>query len=96
MTRFQIQLLVAIRLDVDAVMHTVNLCGAIVRMKQLKLGTGGLTMRKREKTKRCIYSDSCFKCPLSDCRMNTPAQLNCLPLDFEPDTKNFKVVKAHG
>ena len=55
-----------------------------------------LIMRKREKTKRCIYSDSCFKCPLSDCRMNTPAQLNCLPLDFEPDTKNFKVVKAHG
>ena len=53
-------------------------------------------MRKREKTKRCIYSDSCFKCPLSDCRMNTPAQLNCLPLDFEPDTKNFKVVKSHG
>ena len=50
-------------------------------------------MRKREKTKRCIYSDSCFKCPLSDCRMNTPAQLNCLPLDFEPDTKNFKVVE---
>ena len=95
MTRFQIQLLVAIRLDVDAVMHTVNLCGAIVRMKQLKLGTGGLTMRTRKKTKRCIYSDSCFKCPLSDCRMNTPAQLNCLPLDFEPDTKKFKVVKAH-
>jgi len=28
--------------------------------------------------------------------MNTPAQLNCLPLDFEPDTKKFKVVKAHG
>ena len=53
-------------------------------------------MRRREKTKRCIYSDSCFKCPLSDCRMNTPAQLNCLPLDFEPDTKKFKVVKAHG
>ena len=53
-------------------------------------------MRTRKKTKRCIYSDSCFKCPLSDCRMNTPAQLNCLPLDFEPDTKNFKVVKAHG
>ena len=51
-------------------------------------------MRKREKTKRCIYSDSCFKCPLSDCRMNAPAQLNCLPLDFEPDTKNFKVVKV--
>ena len=46
MTLFQIQLLVAIRLDVDAVMHTVNLCGAIVRMKQLKLGTGGLTMAK--------------------------------------------------
>ena len=55
-----------------------------------------LTMRKREKTKRCIYSDSCFKCPLSDCRMNTPAQLNCLPLDFEPDTKKFKVVTKHG
>ena len=53
-------------------------------------------MRKREKTKRCIYSDSCFKCPLNDCRMNAPAQLNCLPLDFEPDTKNFKVVRAHG
>lgn len=55
-----------------------------------------LIMRKREKTKRCIYSDSCFKCPLSDCRMNTPAQLNCLPLDFEPDTKKFKVVTKHG
>ena len=41
MTLFQIQLLVAIRLDVDAVMHTVNLCGAIVQMKQLKLGIGG-------------------------------------------------------
>ena len=53
-------------------------------------------MRTRKKTKRCIYSDSCFKCPLSDCRMNTPAQLNCLPLDFEPYTKQFKVVKAHG
>lgn len=53
-------------------------------------------MRKREKTKRCIYSDSCFKCPLSDCRMTTPAQLNCLPLDFEPDTKKFKVVTKHG
>ena len=53
-------------------------------------------MRTREKTKRCIYSDSCFKCPLSDCRMNAPAQLNCLPLDFEPDTKKFKVVTKHG
>lgn len=54
-------------------------------------------MRTREKTKRCIYSNSCFKCPLSDCRMNTPTQLNCrLPLDFEPYTKQFKVVKAHG
>lgn len=53
-------------------------------------------MRKREKNKRCIYSDSCFECPLSDCRMNTPAQLNCLPLDFEPDTKKFKVVTKHG
>lgn len=53
-------------------------------------------MRTREKTKRCIYSDSCFKCPLSDCRMNTPVQLNCLPLDFEPYTKRFKVVTKHG
>ena len=56
-------------------------------------------MRTREKTKRCIYSDSCFKCPLSDCRMNTPAQLNCLPLDFEQGNINsdiVKEVKAHG
>ena len=53
MTRFQIQLLVAIRLDVDAVMHTVNLCGAIVRMKQLKLGTGGLTVATKLICDRC-------------------------------------------
>ena len=46
MTLFQIQLLVAIRLDVNAATHIVNLCGAIVQMKQLKLGTGGLTMAK--------------------------------------------------
>ena len=46
MTLFQIQLLVAIRLDVNAAMHIVNLCGVIVQMEQLKLGTGGLTMAK--------------------------------------------------
>ncbi len=53
-------------------------------------------MRRRTKTKRCIYSDSCFKCPLSDCKMTAPAQINCLPLDFEPDAKQSKEVKAHG
>ena len=53
MTRFQIQLLVAIRLDVDAVMHTVNLCGAIVRMKQLKHGIGGPTMATKLVCDRC-------------------------------------------
>lgn len=46
MTLFQIQLLVAIRLDVNAAMHIVNLCGVIVQMEKLKLGTGGLTMAK--------------------------------------------------
>ena len=41
MTLFQIQLLVAIRLDVYVATHIGNLCGVIVQMKQLKLGTGG-------------------------------------------------------
>ena len=41
MTLFQIQLLAVIRLDVNAATHIVNLCGAIVQMKQLKLGIGG-------------------------------------------------------
>lgn len=46
MTLFQIQLLVDIRLDVNAAMHIVNLCGVIVQMKQLKLGIGGLMMAR--------------------------------------------------
>lgn len=40
MTLFQTSPLVAIRLDVNAAMHIVNLYGAIVQMKQLKLGIG--------------------------------------------------------
>lgn len=52
--------------------------------------------RKRVRNKRCPYSASCFTCPLRDCIIYAPAQLNCLPLDFEPDTKQFKEVKAHG
>ena len=54
MTLFQIQLLVAIRLDVNAAMHIVNLCGVIVQMEQLKLGTGGLTMAS---CKDCLHVD---------------------------------------
>ena len=41
MTLIQIQLLAAIRLDVNVVTHIVNLCGVIVQMKQLKHGIGG-------------------------------------------------------
>ena len=38
MTLFQIILLAAIRLDVNAATHIANLCGAIVQMKQSKYG----------------------------------------------------------
>lgn len=41
MTLFKIALLVVIKLDVYVATHIVNLCGVIVQMKQLKLGTGG-------------------------------------------------------
>ena len=41
MTLFQIVLLVVIKLDVYVATHIVNLYGAIVQMKQLKLGIGG-------------------------------------------------------
>ena len=44
MTRFQRQLLADTRLDVDAATHIVNLCGAIVKMKLSKYGTGGPIM----------------------------------------------------
>ncbi len=39
--------------------------------------------RARVKNKRCRYSDSCFKCPLRDCTMSNPLQLNRLPLDLK-------------
>lgn len=53
MTLFQIQLLVAIRLDVNAAMHIVNPCGVIVQMEQLKHGTGGLTVATKLVCDRC-------------------------------------------
>ena len=40
MTLFQIQLLAAIRLDVNVATHIVNLYGVIVQKKQSKLGIG--------------------------------------------------------
>ena len=49
MTLFQIQLLAAIRLDVNVATHIVNLCGAIVQMEPSRHGTGGVTMNVREK-----------------------------------------------
>lgn len=44
--------------------------------------------RKRIRNKRCPYSASCFTCPLRDCIIYAPAQINCLPVDFEYEKKN--------
>lgn len=61
---------------------------------------GGQAMsRKRVRNKRCPYSASCFTCPLRDCIICAPAQINCLPVDFEQGNINsdiVKEVKAHG
>lgn len=55
--------------------------------------------RKRIRNKRCPYSASCFTCPLRDCIIYAPAQINCLPIDFAQGNINsdiVKEVKAHG
>ena len=48
MTLFQIILLAAIRLDVNAAMHIVNLYGVIVQTKQSKYGTEGKRMNENK------------------------------------------------
>lgn len=43
--------------------------------------------RARVKNRRCRYSESCFKCPLRDCIMQNPLQLNRLPTDLKDETE---------
>lgn len=53
--------------------------------------------RPRIKNRKCRYSDSCFTCPLPDCKCWAPLQVNCLPLDMEQENKRRKSnVKAVG